>query len=78
MHRLALCLHSGYFRRLCESTFKESSERNITLRDDPVPAVKAMIQYFYEFEYSYGPNQLATGSAAAYELHSQIFSIADK
>lgn len=80
VHRLVLCLHSRYFNRLCDSKFKESNEHKIVLHDDPMAAVEAMIEYFYTFEYSYNPAQALENpyTTSAYELHSQVFSIANK
>lgn len=71
VHRVVLSAHSGYFNRLFRSKFKEADEREVTLRDDPPLAVKAMIQYFYRFSY----DAWTTGHLLH---HSTIFTLADK
>lgn len=81
---MVLSLHSKYFRRLCDGSFKGSTERKITLHDDPFFAVKATFHYLYEFNYAAQallPLEASTGLAdlaTCYELHAQVFSIAEK
>lgn len=75
-------MHSAYFKRLCESSFKDSSERKIYLQEDPPLAVRAMVAYRYDFEYEstfvesdFQPNGALNND---YEAYAQVFTIADK
>ncbi|KAK4500017.1 hypothetical protein PRZ48_008203 [Zasmidium cellare] len=53
VHKHVLSLHSEYFARLFKSQYKESSTNCIDLVDDPLAAVKSMIEYFYRFTYDW-------------------------
>lgn len=76
VHRLILATHSRYFKRLFESNSKESTERKITLHDDPPTAVKAMVQYFYSLDYALHRDELNVH--VMLHVHSTIFNLADK
>lgn len=71
VHRVVLTAHSGYFKRLFQSKYKEVDERKVTLRDDPSAAVEAMIQFFYRFAYN-------PPTSKALFHHSTVFTLADK
>ena len=77
-------MHSTYFKRLCEGSFKESTERMVILREDPTPAVKALVQYLYEFNYDNPMNHVPDSYDSfpypqnTLEAHAQEFTVADK
>lgn len=84
VHRLVLCMHSSYFKRLCESSFKESTDRKVSLHDDTTPSVQALVQYLYEFDYD-NPMKHVQDSHAIFpyprdepEAHAQVFVVVDK
>lgn len=81
VHRIILASHSGYFKRLFQSNFKEVDEQKVELKEDPEAAVAAMMRYFYSFEYSAARILLSykKGERPGFlEGHSWMFTIADK
>lgn len=79
-------MHSRYFKRLCEGAFSESGERRVVLKGDSLAAVRAMIDYFYTFDYAepiINPVDRAAEDEdpeprAVLEAHAHVYALGDK
>lgn len=84
VHRYVISSHSKYFAKLCGGDFLESTFREVTLRDDPPQAVKLMIDFFYQFQYTAYVKTVckgedhATPAPSTLQVHAWMFTIADK
>lgn len=81
VHRVILASHSGYFKRLFVSVFKEAEEQKVELHGDPEGGVAAMIEYFYSFNYNAFNIQKSykeKEKPVLFHIHSSVFTIADK
>lgn len=87
MHRLIISLHSGYFKRMCQSAYSEAGSRKVVLQGDHPFAVKTMVDFFYTFDVNITAEdfeKLESGyyndgeKQTPFEARSWIFTIADK
>lgn len=79
VHRLVISIHSGYFKRLCEGSFQEATERKVTLHDDPPASVRRMVEWFYTCDYVLSPPTANTSvSKWTLEVNASMFTLADK
>ncbi|KAL8862456.1 MAG: hypothetical protein Q9178_000953 [Gyalolechia marmorata] len=51
VHRIVVCLHSDYFRKACQSVFKEGESGVIQLKEENPVVIAKLIDYFYGFDY---------------------------
>ncbi|KAL8915450.1 MAG: hypothetical protein Q9171_000014 [Xanthocarpia ochracea] len=51
VHRIVVCLHSDYFRKACQSVFKEGDSGFIQLKEENPVVIAKLIDYFYGFDY---------------------------
>lgn len=77
VHRLVIAAQSDFFRKLLRSPFKESSDRSVTLHDDPAVAVEMMIEFMYTGRYRYA-NKSELAAMAFTKLDAMAFIIGDK
>lgn len=88
VHRLVISIHSGFFKRLCKSGFKETEERRVDLSENPPAAVALMIKYFYTFTITTEPDNLSGLPSGSYGpssygwgwflIYAHLVVIADK
>ncbi|KAH6952241.1 BTB/POZ protein [Fusarium avenaceum] len=71
-HRVILSAHSKYFTKALNGEWKESSERQLDIKDFDASVVEAMLRFMYSFDYSniYGTSTMA--------FDAQMYQIADK
>jgi BTB/POZ domain len=53
VHKVVLCGQSDFFKKACNGGFREASSGVIEMKEDDPAAVKAMLQFFYTFDYEY-------------------------
>ncbi|GKU09497.1 unnamed protein product, partial [Fusarium langsethiae] len=71
-HRVIISAHSKCFAKALNGDWKESSERQIDIKDFDASAVEAMLRFMYSFDYSniYGTSTMV--------FDAQMYQIADK
>ncbi|SCO91198.1 uncharacterized protein FRV6_15326 [Fusarium oxysporum] len=71
-HRVIISAHSKCFAKALNGDWKESSERQIDIKDFDASVVEAMLRFMYSFDYSniYGTSTMV--------FDAQMYQIADK
>ncbi|OBS15072.1 hypothetical protein FPOA_14087 [Fusarium poae] len=71
-HRVIMSAHSKCFAKALNGDWKESSERQIDIKDFDASVVEAMLRFMYSFDYSniYGTSTMV--------FDAQMYQIADK
>ncbi|KAF5552847.1 ARM repeat protein [Fusarium mexicanum] len=72
VHSLVFFCHSKYFKKQLDGPWKGSSERVIEITDFGPAVVKAMIVFFYGFDYE------SPTDSSAMTFHAKVYQIADK
>ncbi|KAH8728537.1 BTB/POZ domain-containing protein [Phaeosphaeriaceae sp. PMI808] len=75
IHRLVLCAQSSYFTKVFTGDFKESNGC-LTLNDDDISAVEAMLEFMYSFDYDSSGRAENTCSPMVFNV--KVYSIAEK
>ena len=75
VHQLVICSKSDYFKKACESSFKEGAERKITLLEDNASLVDRMLSWFYGQGY-YTPSDGNAAQLAVFD--ASMHALADK
>jgi hypothetical protein len=71
VHKALLCVRSKYFERLFKGgDYKEALENKIELKEDEVEVVEAMIEVFYQGDYSYKQDEVPNDSALVF--HAKV------
>ncbi|PQE33412.1 BTB POZ domain protein [Rutstroemia sp. NJR-2017a WRK4] len=76
IHKLVLCAQSNYFSKAFQGDWKESTDGHITLKEDDVSAVEAMLRFMYTFDYD--ASSSAKSSSSPMVFNAKVYSIADK
>lgn len=72
INSFVLSAYSPFFKRVCLGPFKEGQERKVSLVDDDLGAVKAMVEFFATVCYSRQEGEIDL------LLHAKVFNLADK
>ncbi|CZT24891.1 uncharacterized protein RCC_10619 [Ramularia collo-cygni] len=73
VHKLVVCSQSTFFAHACAGDWKEAREGVVTLHEQDVPSVEAMIEYLYTGTYSMPEKPYTTTT-----FDRNIFQLADQ